>query len=225
MKFWCPEPSKKVFDFWNFCSSKRRLTRFVRVPPYGNWVFPTNFIFFQGNEITLRGKKCTALFQTPNWEKSSFFNELVCIFYRNTQIRNRGAQCAPPGQIGLNNQCMVPLCLWQCLKSILWIMHLKFPRSASFICTNPQCCLIGRRVQGTRVRPPSSGISPPYPRPCTFKPTAFVSDFWLKHTWYLVWQWQFLPAFVLPNHRIFQTPREGLKERSKKKSFLSRWIM
>ena len=74
MKFGCPEPSKKVFDFWNFCSSKRRLTRFVRVPPYEIWVFPTNFIFFQGNEITLRGKKCTALFQTHNWEKSSFFN-------------------------------------------------------------------------------------------------------------------------------------------------------
>ena len=67
MKFGCPEPSKKVFDFWNFCSSKRRLTRFVRVPPYEIWVFPTNFIFFQGNEITLRGKKCTALFQTHNW--------------------------------------------------------------------------------------------------------------------------------------------------------------
>ena len=23
MKFWCPEPSKKMFDFWNFCSSMR----------------------------------------------------------------------------------------------------------------------------------------------------------------------------------------------------------
>ena len=87
MKFGCPEPSKKVFDFRNFCSSKRRLTRFVRVPPYEILVFPTNFIFFQGNEITLRGKKCTALFQTHNWEKSSFFNELVRVFaqkYANT---------------------------------------------------------------------------------------------------------------------------------------------
>ena len=28
------------------------------------WVFPTNFTFFSANEITLRGKKCTALFQT-----------------------------------------------------------------------------------------------------------------------------------------------------------------
>ena len=30
MKFGCPEPSKKVFDFWNFCSSKRRLR--LRLP-------------------------------------------------------------------------------------------------------------------------------------------------------------------------------------------------
>ena len=89
MKFGCPEPSKKVFDFRNFCSSKRRLTRFVRVPPYEILVFPTNFIFFQRNEITLRGKKCTALFQTHNWEKSSFFNKLVFVFaqkYANTVL-------------------------------------------------------------------------------------------------------------------------------------------
>ena len=98
MKFGCPEPSKKVFDFWNFCSSKRRLTRFVRVPPYEILVFPTNFIFFQGNEITLRGKKCTALFQTHNWEKSSFFNGLVRVFaqiYANTW--QGGHNVPPPG--------------------------------------------------------------------------------------------------------------------------------
>ena len=33
MKFGCPEPSKKMFDFWNFCSPKRHFIRFVRVPP------------------------------------------------------------------------------------------------------------------------------------------------------------------------------------------------
>ena len=64
-------PPKKVFDLWNFCLSKWRLSGFVRVPPNEILVFPTNFIFFQGNEITLRGKKCTALFQTHNWEKSN----------------------------------------------------------------------------------------------------------------------------------------------------------
>ena len=61
MKFGCPEPSKKVFDFWNFCWSKWHLTRFVRVPPYEILVFPTNFIFFQGNEITLWGKSVLVL--------------------------------------------------------------------------------------------------------------------------------------------------------------------
>ena len=55
MKLACPEPSKKMFDFWNFCSSQRRLTRFVRVPHYEILVFLMNFIFFGGNEITLRG--------------------------------------------------------------------------------------------------------------------------------------------------------------------------
>ena len=103
IKFGCPEPSKKVFDFRNFCSSKRRLTRFIRVPPYEILVFPTNFIFFQGNEITLRGKKCTALFQTHYWEKSSFFNALVRVFaqiYANAWQGGHNV-LSPPGQIGL----------------------------------------------------------------------------------------------------------------------------
>ena len=30
------------------------MTRFLRVPPYEILVFPTNFIFFQRNEITLK---------------------------------------------------------------------------------------------------------------------------------------------------------------------------
>ena len=55
MKFGCPEPSKKVFDFRNFCSSKRRLTRFVRVPPYEILVFPTNFIFFSRKRDNFTG--------------------------------------------------------------------------------------------------------------------------------------------------------------------------
>ena len=38
--------------------------------------------FFQRNEKTLWGKMNTALFQTHNWEKSSFFNTLVRIFAR-----------------------------------------------------------------------------------------------------------------------------------------------
>ena len=87
---WMPRNLQKMFDFWNFYSSKGRLTRFVRVPPSEILVFPTNFIFSQGNEITLRCKKCTALFQAHNWEKSSFFNALVCVF---AQIYAGEAQC------------------------------------------------------------------------------------------------------------------------------------
>ena len=44
-----------------------------------------HFVF--GNEITLWGKKHTALFQTYDWEKSIFFNALVHVFaeiYANT---------------------------------------------------------------------------------------------------------------------------------------------
>ena len=40
-----------------------------------------------------RGKKRNALFQTHNWEKSSFFSTLVYL-HSYTQIRDRGAQCA-----------------------------------------------------------------------------------------------------------------------------------
>ena len=39
-------PPKKCFTFENFCSSERRLTQLVRVPPYEILVFLTNFIFF-----------------------------------------------------------------------------------------------------------------------------------------------------------------------------------
>ena len=80
MKFGCQEPSKIMFNFWNFCSSKRRLTQFVRVPPYEILVFLTNFIFFRQKEITLWGQKRTALFQTYNWEKSIFFKALERVF-------------------------------------------------------------------------------------------------------------------------------------------------
>ena len=67
MKFGCLEPSKKLSDL-KLLMSKRgiwHLTQFVRVRPYEILLFPTNFLFF-ANEITLLGKKCTALFQTHN---------------------------------------------------------------------------------------------------------------------------------------------------------------
>ena len=37
-----PRTLQKVFDFRNFCSTKRRLTQFVRVPPYEILVFHRN---------------------------------------------------------------------------------------------------------------------------------------------------------------------------------------
>ena len=91
MKFGCPEPSKKVFDFRNFCSSKRRLTRFVRVPPYEILVFPTNFIFFQGNEITLRGKKCTAL--SPLSQRQTSYGMTKPILYHKTHTAWQKSYC------------------------------------------------------------------------------------------------------------------------------------
>ena len=95
-----PRTLQKMFDFCNFCSSKRRMTRLERVAPYEILVFPTNFIFFQRNEITLRGKKCTAFFQTHNWEKQVFFNALVRVFaqmYANT--------CPTPPRPNRVNMC------------------------------------------------------------------------------------------------------------------------
>ena len=54
--------------------------------------------------MTLWGKKRTALFQTHNWEKSSFFSTLIRVyawFYANT--RQGGTLCRPsPDLIGLN---------------------------------------------------------------------------------------------------------------------------
>ena len=83
MKFGCHKPSKKMFDFWNFCSSNRCLTQFVRVWNFGF----SDFFLLQQNVITLQWKKCTAPFQIHNREKSSFFNALVCVvaqIYVNT---------------------------------------------------------------------------------------------------------------------------------------------
>ena len=59
--------------FFIFHWLERPPTQFVRVPSYGILVFPTSFIFFRQTEIILWGKKSTAIFQTYNWEKSSFF--------------------------------------------------------------------------------------------------------------------------------------------------------
>ena len=59
---------------WKFMLVERRLTQFVRVPPYEILVFLMNYTFWQ-NEIILWGKK-----RTHNWEESSVF----ALLYANT---------------------------------------------------------------------------------------------------------------------------------------------
>ena len=62
-------------DFYNFS-----LVGEVRKgPPLKLRLFSTNFIF-SAKRDHLEGKKRSALFQTYSWEKSSFFNALVCVF-------------------------------------------------------------------------------------------------------------------------------------------------
>ena len=68
---------------------ERRVTQFVRVPPYEISVSLTNYILFCRNQLILWGKKCTALFQTHIWEKSIFSTHLYVYLHKNTQIRDR----------------------------------------------------------------------------------------------------------------------------------------
>ena len=58
MNFGCLEPSQKMLDFWIFLLVKRRLTEFIRVPPYEFLVFLRNFIFLP--------KQANFLGLTPN---------------------------------------------------------------------------------------------------------------------------------------------------------------
>ena len=58
MNFGCLEPSQKMLDFWIYLLVKRRLTEFIRVPPYEFLVFLRNFIFLP--------KQANFLGLTPN---------------------------------------------------------------------------------------------------------------------------------------------------------------
>ena len=88
-KFWYPRNGKTTLAPCLLCFLVRHGTLFL----------------FRQNEIIWRGKKCTALFQTYNWEQSSFFNAFVRVFaqmYANTC--QEGHICLPPlGQIGLKS--------------------------------------------------------------------------------------------------------------------------
>ena len=82
---------------------ERHLTQFVRVLPYEMLVFLMNFIFSRRNKKTSCGKKHTALFQTHNSEKSSFFSAGSYVYFHGyIQIRDRGGTMCPlPVLIGL----------------------------------------------------------------------------------------------------------------------------
>ena len=77
-------------------------------PPLWNFGISDKLYFFAETRYFSCGKKRTALFQTRNWEKSSFFTTLIYIhmctpLYANTW--QRGTICPPPVLIGLINLC------------------------------------------------------------------------------------------------------------------------
>ena len=70
---WMPRTLQKIFDFWIFCSSMRRLTRFLRVRLMKFWYIWQ--FFFSSAKRVLQGKKCTALFQFHNSESFSLLGQ------------------------------------------------------------------------------------------------------------------------------------------------------
>ena len=92
MKVGCPDPSKKMFDFWNFWSSKRRLIRFLRVPPYEI----SDELYFFSEMRQLYGVKDVLPLSKLITEKRQVLSmHLYAYLHRYTQIRDRGgAQCA-----------------------------------------------------------------------------------------------------------------------------------
>ena len=105
---WMTRTPQKMFDFYDVSLVGEASDPDHKGPPLWIWGIPDKLYFFLQNEITLWGKKHTALFQTYNWEKSSFFILLVSVYaqiYANTW---QGAYMPPPqGQIGLKiNFCL-----------------------------------------------------------------------------------------------------------------------
>ena len=89
-------PSKK-FYFSNFSLVREACYPDRTGPPLWISVISDKLYFFLQNEIILRGKNHTALFQTYHWEKSSFFNAPVHVFeqiYTNTW-QGGGPICIP----------------------------------------------------------------------------------------------------------------------------------
>ena len=99
-----PRTLQKSFWLSKLLFVKEAFDPIRKGPPLWNFGISDELYFFQGNEITLRGKKCTALFQTHNWEKSSFFQcagmRICTDIFKCVTGR---AQCAlPPGPNRVN---------------------------------------------------------------------------------------------------------------------------
>ena len=72
--------------------------RFVRVPPYENWAFWTNFYFSWENGEFFWGQTCCTLFHTKNEEKSQKISTCIRIHTRVYAITWWWGQiCPPPG--------------------------------------------------------------------------------------------------------------------------------
>ena len=69
---------------------------FVRVPPYESGVKLTNFVFSWQDGDFFWGKTCCTLFHIENEELSKKLAHLYAYTHAYTQIRDRGAHCAPP---------------------------------------------------------------------------------------------------------------------------------
>ena len=94
MNFGCLEHSKIMFIFWTFFLVERHLTLFVRVRLM-KFLWLT--LFFWRNKIISLGNKRTALFQTHNWEKSSFFSTLIILVFSRLYANTwQGGHNVPP---------------------------------------------------------------------------------------------------------------------------------
>ena len=79
--------------------------KFVRVPPYENWAFWTNFYFSWENGEFFWGQTCCTLFHTKNEEKSQKISTCIRIHTRVYAITWWWGQiCPPPGLIGLKEK-------------------------------------------------------------------------------------------------------------------------
>ena len=110
MTFESPEPSKKMFDFWNFLFEEESFDLFHKGPPLWNFGNSDELSFSQRNRITLLGKSVLS-FSKLIIEKSQFFS-----------TRSHAYLHGPLGQIGLRKNHKIR---WQFK---LWLLMVIFTR-------------------------------------------------------------------------------------------------